>query len=134
MNGRAYPIPHASIYLWNLAPFVHGICPLIYGIWQHLFMVVGTIFMGFDNYIYGIWYLHLGVCCHGLGAGRHPSPATRRTTKVSCLQNSGGLRDQSHLTECIHQLVLESRLPHKIVYLLFTITNQNIKLTISWES
>ena len=32
-----------------------------------------------------------------------------------------------HLTECIYQFVLESQLPHKIVNLLFTITNQYIK-------
>ena len=32
---------------------------------------------------------------------------------------------QTYLTECILQLVLESQLPHKIVNLLFTITNLN---------
>ena len=30
----------------------------------------------------------------------------------------------------IHQVVLESQLPHKIANLLFTIDNQNIKLTV----
>jgi len=36
--------------------------------------------------------------------------------------------------ECIHQLVLESQLPHEIVNLLFTIPNHNIKLTVLWGS
>jgi hypothetical protein len=30
-----------------------------------------------------------------------------------------------HLTNCINQMVLESQFPHKIVNLLFTITNNN---------
>ena len=38
----------------------------------------------------------------------------------------------SHIT--YYQQVLESQLPHKIVNFLFTITDSNIKLTISWES
>jgi len=39
-----------------------------------------------------------------------------------------------YLTECIYSLVLESQLTHKIVNLLFTITNSNIKLTVLWGS
>ena len=39
-----------------------------------------------------------------------------------------------HFTECFHQLVLESQLPHKIVDLLFTIAYSNIKFTVSWGS
>jgi hypothetical protein len=39
---------------------------------------------------------------------------------------------QIHLTECVNRMVLESQLPHKIVNLLFTITNQDNKLTILW--
>ena len=35
----------------------------------------------------------------------------------------------AYLTECIYQLVLESQVPHKTVNLLFTIPNENIKLT-----
>ena len=31
-------------------------------------------------------------------------------------------QEQPHLTDCIHQLVLESQLPHKIVNLLFQFT------------
>jgi hypothetical protein len=31
---------------------------------------------------------------------------------------------------CIYELVFESRLPHKIIKLLFTITNQNMKLVV----
>ena len=34
------------------------------------------------------------------------------------------LRRGNYLTQCIHQLVLESQLPHRIVNLLFTITNE----------
>ena len=41
---------------------------------------------------------------------------------------------QVYLTKCIYQLVLESQHPHKIVNLLFTITNSNIKLTVLWGS
>jgi hypothetical protein len=39
-------------------------------------------------------------------------------------------RQGSYLTECIHQLVLESQLRYKIVNFLFTFTNQNMKLTV----
>jgi hypothetical protein len=39
------------------------------------------------------------------------------------------LWDEAYLTECLYQLVLENRFPHKIVDLLFTITNQNIGRT-----
>jgi hypothetical protein len=35
-----------------------------------------------------------------------------------------------NLTEYIHQSILESQLPHKIVNLLFAITNKHIKLTV----
>ena len=38
----------------------------------------------------------------------------------------------TYLTESLYQLVLESQLPHKIVNLLLTITNQNIKSTVLW--
>ena len=36
----------------------------------------------------------------------------------------------SHLTGCIYELVLEGQLPYKVVNLLFTITDQNVKLTV----
>ena len=39
-----------------------------------------------------------------------------------------------YLTECIYWLALESQPPHKIVNLLFTITGENVKLTILWGS
>ena len=35
---------------------------------------------------------------------------------------------------CINQMLLESQLPHKIVNFLFTVTNENSKLTILWGS
>ena len=41
-----------------------------------------------------------------------------------------GATEQVHLAECVYSSVLESRLPHKIVDLLFTITIQNVKLTV----
>ena len=47
---------------------------------------------------------------------------------------SGGRERQSYLTKCIYQLALEIHLPHKIVNLLFTITNSNTKLTVLWGS
>ena len=34
--------------------------------------------------------------------------------------------------QCIHEMVLESQLPHRVVNLLFTITNENNKLTMLW--
>ena len=37
---------------------------------------------------------------------------------------------ETHLTECIHYMALKSQLPRKIVNLLFTITNQNDRLTV----
>ena len=37
-----------------------------------------------------------------------------------------------HLSEFIDYVVLESQLLHKIVDSLFTITNQNLKLTVMW--
>ena len=40
---------------------------------------------------------------------------------------------QPHITECIAYVVLESQLPHKILNLLFTITNKNNK-SILWGS
>ena len=40
---------------------------------------------------------------------------------------------RSDLTKCINWMVLESQLPHKIVNVLFTITNQNNMLTILLE-
>ena len=40
----------------------------------------------------------------------------------------------SYLTTCTYQLDLESQLPHKIVNLIFTIINQNMKLTVLWET
>ena len=45
-----------------------------------------------------------------------------------------GIPPCPHLAECIYQLVIESRFPHKIVELLFTTTNRNIKLTVLWGS
>ena len=41
---------------------------------------------------------------------------------------------QFHLTECIHRLVLKSQIPHKIINTLFTMTHENIELTVSWGS
>ena len=43
-------------------------------------------------------------------------------------------RDVSHLTGFIYLLPLESQLPNKIVNLLFTITYQNLKLLVWWQS
>ena len=37
-----------------------------------------------------------------------------------------------HFAECVCLLACESELPHENVDLLFTITNQNIKLTVLW--
>ena len=58
-------------------------------------------------------------------------------TRVN-MPGSGGttpaLARRPYLTESIYQLVLESQLPHKIVDLLCTETNQNIKLTVLWGS
>ena len=39
-----------------------------------------------------------------------------------------------YLTGRMYRLVLESQLPHKVVKLLFTTTNQHIKLTVLWGS
>ena len=39
-------------------------------------------------------------------------------------------RVRAYLTQCIHELVLESQLPHKIVNLLFTIADSSIRLTV----
>ena len=41
---------------------------------------------------------------------------------------------QACLTECIHQSILESHPSRKIVNLLFTSTNSNIKLSVLWGS
>jgi hypothetical protein len=41
-------------------------------------------------------------------------------------------KDRSYLTECVHQSFSESQLPYKIVNLLFTITDSNMKLTVWW--
>ena len=46
---------------------------------------------------------------------------------------SGEMHDL-YLIFCIYELVLDSQLPHKIVTLLFTITNQNMKLIVLWGS
>ena len=46
-----------------------------------------------------------------------------------CLWVSG-----SNLTQCFHQLVSEIQLPRRIVHLLCTISNQNMKLTVLWGS
>ena len=40
---------------------------------------------------------------------------------------------RAYLTQCVYLLVLESQLPHKIVNLLSTITDQYIKLTVLWR-
>ena len=53
-----------------------------------------------------------------LGFRRHP-PLERAGPRVSL-----------DLTEYIHQPVVKSQLPHKIVNSLFTITHQNTKLTV----
>ena len=37
---------------------------------------------------------------------------------------------KSYLTQCNHQSVLGSQLPHKVVNLLFTITDENVKLAV----
>ena len=60
-------------------------------------------------------------CTVGGGAG-DLSNAVRFRGSISCRR--------FHLTERIYELVLESQLPHKIVNLLFTITNQNNELTV----
>jgi len=44
----------------------------------------------------------------------------------------GGWGLRFSLAECVYQLLCESQVPNKIVNLLFTITNQNIKLTVWW--
>jgi hypothetical protein len=41
---------------------------------------------------------------------------------------------QAYITECIHQLVLESQLPHEFVNLLFILVIVNDKLTDFWGS
>ena len=52
------------------------------------------------------------------GGRRDPAcPSGARSRRAA----RGGAR--GYLTPCIYQLVLESQLPHKIVNLLFTITN-----------
>ena len=40
----------------------------------------------------------------------------------------------SHLTELTYEMVSESQLPHKVVNLLFTFTDENNKFTVLWES
>ena len=54
----------------------------------------------------------------------------RSHTSISLEVSYGGKRvgGRVHLTECIYQLVLESQLPHKIVNLLFTITDEDNKI------
>ena len=42
------------------------------------------------------------------------------------------IRQQPHLTKFIHLLVSESQLSYKIVNVSFTITHQNITLTVWW--
>ena len=46
------------------------------------------------------------------------------------IQSSAPDGDRSYLTQCIHQLVLESQLPHKTVNLMFELVTVNNKLTI----
>ena len=49
-----------------------------------------------------------------------------------CARSAGwarACRDRSDLTEGISQMALEGQLSHKIVNLLFTVTNQNVNLT-----
>jgi hypothetical protein len=41
-------------------------------------------------------------------------------------------RGQAYPTEGIYQLFVKSKSSHKIVSLLFTITNENIELTVLW--
>ena len=52
-----------------------------------------------------------------------------------CSQGRSGLdevQDRLFLPQCMDLMVLESQLLHKNVKLLFTITDQNIKLTVLW--
>ena len=62
-----------------------------------------------------------------------------RLVPHSCDRPSDDLKDSSvstrlHLIDFIYLLVLESQLPHKIVNLFFTTTNQIINLTVLWVS
>ena len=51
------------------------------------------------------------------------------TRRDEIAQGGGG-----YLTKCIHQLVLESQLPHKTVNLVFELEILNNELTILWRS
>ena len=65
----------------------------------------------------------------------NPSVVPSSLGSGGCTEGSSQVH--SYLTECIHQLVLVSQLPHKIDNLLFTITNWNIEQTVfggSWLS
>jgi len=68
------------------------------------------------------------LCWMKFGGGYTPRRSARGAPSSPALPNhvpSNTL--QPYLTECIDKLVLESQLTHKIVNLLFTITNQNIE-------
>ena len=60
-----------------------------------------------------------------------PPPRLRRRPPSNASPALGGV---AHLTACTYRSVLVSKLPHKIVNLLFAITNYNIKLTVLWGS
>ena len=76
-----------------------------------------------------------GICYRKVLWIKTPVPTRICAASVCCrCARAMRLPYQSHLTECIYQLVLESQLPHKIVNLLFTITSCNIKLTVLWGS
>ena len=81
--------------------------------------------------LFRVWGLFkkevVGVRVNGFGfaARRQPRRQYRGTSLMRKQLPLGPYKvHQSCLTECIHQLILESQLPHKIVNLLFTITHQ----------
>ena len=52
---------------------------------------------------------------------------------VDCSRTFPSVRDSERISQNIFiKLVLQGQLPPKIVNLLFTITNQDIKLTVLW--
>ena len=73
--------------------------------------------------IYVSTYIQGGRACDSR-SGRFPAHRVAQPVKLG----RSLPEDRTHLTECIYKLILESHPPHKIVNLLFTITNQNITL------
>jgi hypothetical protein len=58
-----------------------------------------------------------------------------KEAQVHAIQEKTEGRDRKvHLTICIYSLVLESQLPHIIVNLLCTMTENDIKLAVLWWS